>query len=334
MRHMQMMDTYGRHVSYLRLSVTDRCNLRCFYCRKKEDLQFIPHNKILRYEEMLRLIHAVRDLGVSKVRLTGGEPFVRREFLGFLEQACTLFPEMDFRLTTNGTYLSNNAERLRRMGLQYVNISLDTLDRQRYAEITGRDMFDRVWEGIHAALAAGLRVKLNAVALRSFTAEELEGFIAFALQHPVDVRFIEFMPIGAGTSWEEGQYWSAEELVAAAQAVTPLEPVRAHDCNHGPARMYKLLQGQGRLGVISPLSDHFCAQCNRLRVTPDGRLRTCLFSDKEYRLRPHLRHPKLGPEHLRRLLAAANAHKPMGYELLQAKKDNAVCQRGMSAIGG
>ncbi len=329
-----MTDDYGRSVSYLRLSVTDRCNLRCFYCRNKEGLQFIPHHKILRYEEMLRLIAAVESMGVSKVRLTGGEPFVRRDFIEFLEQAAERFPQTDFRVTTNGTYLTTHAERLHRMGMRYVNVSLDTLDPQRYAEITGRDMFSRVWDGIHACLEAGLRVKLNAVALRSFTADELEGFIAFALEHPVDVRFIEFMPIGASTSWEEQQYWSAEELVAAAKNITPLEPVTAQDRNKGPARMYNLGRGRGRLGVISPLSDHFCAQCNRLRVTPDGRLRTCLFSDKEYRLRPHLRHPKLGIEHLRRVLVAANAHKPLGYELLQAKKDNAVCQRGMSAIGG
>jgi cyclic pyranopterin phosphate synthase len=297
-------------------------------------LRYIPHEKILRYEEMLELIHVLRDMGVAKVRMTGGEPFVRKEFIGFLDQAIQSFPGLDFRLTTNGTYLPEYADRLKSMGLETVNISLDTLNPRRYEQITGRDQFAPVWEGIHDCLRAGLRVKINVVALRGYNYDELEGFLELATDYPLDIRFIEFMPIGASTAWEEAQYWSMDELLARAKEMVRLEPAQSEEPNKGPARMFDLIAGRGRLGVISAISDHFCLQCNRLRVTPDGRLRTCLFSDKEYRLRPFFRNPRLSQRHLRSALRAAQAKKPLGFQLLQAKKGQAVCQRKMSAIGG
>ncbi len=331
-----IIDKYGRGVSYLRLSVTDRCNLNCFYCRDSRIFKFMPHDYILRYEEMLRVISAAQECGVSKLRLTGGEPFVRKGFTSFLEMICADHPEMDMRITTNATLLSGEMHKLKNKGLGHLNISLDTLDRKKYAKITGRDLYSSVRDAIDEGLAEGLRLKVNVVAMRGVNDDELSDFIQFALDYPLDVRFIEFMPIGGKTLWNQDFHWPCEDIVRDAGELTHLEPINSRNKTSGPAKLYSLPQGQGRLGVISPLSNHFCNECNRLRVTPDGRLRTCLFSDKEYRLRGLLRSPKISQAQLRKVLKKAGEDKPLGYKILQEhqKKEESVCQKIMSAIGG
>lgn len=337
-------DKYGRTVSYLRLSITDRCNLRCFYCKGGGKLDLLPHDDILRYEEMLKLIGLARDLGVRKVRLTGGEPLVRRDVLPFLDKVLTRYPGLDLRLTTNATVLPGKARLLKSFGLERVNISLDTLRREVFERITGRDHYLDVRRAIDECLAEGLKVKINAVALHTINDQDLPGFIDLATRLPLDVRFIEFMPMGQNTSWSSDYYWTAQNIVEQASGLAELKLVEhclagkptAGD-THGPARMYDIVGGQGRFGVISPLSDHFCGTCNRLRITSDGRLRTCLFSDKQYRLRPLLRHPKLGPEFVRTVLERAGKRKPLGYQLLAKAAESAkhaVCATHMSGIGG
>ncbi len=334
-------DQYGRLVSYLRLSITDRCNLRCFYCRGEHKLDLLPHKDILRYEEMLQLIELARDMGVRKVRLTGGEPLIRRDLLPFLERVLTRTPDLDLRLTTNATLLSGKAAQLRDLGLSRVNISLDTLRRKAYEEITGRDFYLEVRKAIDECLEAGLKVKVNAVALRGINDRDLPGFIDLARELPLDVRFIEFMPMGQDTSWTRDCYWAAQDIVADATQLAdlvavPREQEKQGD-THGPARMYNIVGGAGRFGVISPLSDHFCGSCNRLRITSDGRLRTCLFSDKQYRLLPLLRHPKLGAAFVRTVMERAGTRKPLGYQLLAQAVENAkgaVCATHMTDIGG
>ncbi len=333
-------DAYGRTVSYLRLSLTDRCNLRCFYCRGNEALSFFPHDEILRYEEILQLIGLARDSGVEKVRLTGGEPMVRRDFMNFIERALTRFPALDLRLTTNATLLPGNAARLKALGLSKVNISLDTLRRGLYEEITGYDFYAQVRRAIDESLEHGLGVKINVVALKGVNERDLPGFVDMATSLPLDVRFIEFMPIGSGTTWKQDYYWPAMEIVEQAARLADLRPLdeTKSERNHGPASMYTIQGGEGRIGVISPLSNHFCGSCNRLRITSDGRLRTCLFSDKQYRLRPLLRHPKLGIEFVRRVVERARQRKPLGYTLLQEAQEAAhraaVCSTKMQGIGG
>ncbi len=349
-----VMDTFGRTVNYLRFSVTDRCNLRCFYCRAGDDLSFIPHRKILRYEEILTLIEIAQAMGVRKVRLTGGEPLVRRDFIPFLKDATQRFPAMDFRLTTNGVALAKHVDALRAIGLSAVNISLDALDRERFASITGVDAFDRVWKGFEASLAAGLPVKLNAVAMRDMNRQDLAGFVALAREHPIHVRFIEFMPMGAKTQWSDAHFWSADDILEDIRRHATLTPLPVHSgdppdrqrdpdgaerdgpllalATGGPARMFAIEGGRGAIGVISPMTNHFCASCNRLRITSDGRLRTCLFSDQEYRLRPLLRHPALGPAAVRRVIEKATRRKPLGHALL--RKTRAASEKRMSAIGG
>ena len=330
-----IQDNYGRGVSYLRLSITDRCNLRCFYCRPGKGSRFIPHKNILTYEDMLYLLHAASGMDVQKVRLTGGEPFARRDILYFLHRLKSGLPEMEIRLTTNATLIAGKIRALRDIGIKGLNISLDTLSRDKYQRITGLDKLDSVMASIDRCLEEGIRVKINAVALKGVNDDELGDFIRLAMDKPLDVRFIEFMPIGEKTLWEQDYYWSSADLLTQAAEITDMVPVDNLTRNHGPARMYKPGQGLGRVGVISPLSAHFCATCNRLRVTANGRLRTCLFSDKEYNLLPLIRSPKIGPERLRLVMERAGRKKPMGHELMSGgKKEKSLCRRVMSSIGG
>jgi GTP 3',8-cyclase len=327
-----LRDGRGREVSYLRLSVTDRCNLSCMYCRPKNRIAFIPHDNILRYEELLDLVSLARDMGINKVRLTGGEPFARRDVMVLVESIRRRHPEMDLRLTTNATMMAGKAAILADLGVSAVNISLDTLDRAKYARITGHDRLPEVRRALDEALAAGMRVKVNAVALRGINTDEIPDFVRLALDTPLDVRFIEFMPMGDGNLWRPENYISAKDVLDVAHRAVELSPVENDHVSGGPARMYRIAGGIGRFGVISPLSEHFCDSCNRLRITSDGKLRTCLFSEREFRLRPLLRNKKLGLAKVRQVIAIALRHKPLGYEVLNP---GAVPDaRGMSGIGG
>ena len=295
----------------------------------------LSHDEMLRFEECLELIAVASELNIFKVRLTGGEPFIRKNFLHFLEQVVRNHPNLDIRLTTNATLLSGKIGALKEIGVKGLNISLDTLDRAKFQRITGRDFFTQVRGAIDQCLEQGLRIKINVVALKGVNDDELPDFIHLAERLPLDVRFIEFMPVGESTLWRPDQLWTAAEILRDAGKIIGLDPVADRHGRNGPARMFTLRGGRGRLGVISPLSSHFCNSCNRLRITPDGRLRTCLFSDKEYRLRPLLRSPKLGREHIRRVIIRAGKVKPLGHDLLAAQgRERSVCRKIMSAIGG
>ena len=329
-----LIDSHGRKVSYLRLSITDRCNLRCLYCRPAAEWTFLPHEQILSFEEMAELVDVARLAGVEKVRLTGGEPFARKGFISFVGRLHGKYPDLDLRITTNGTMLAGRIDELREAGISCLNISLDTLRREKFQDITGVDAFDQVRAGIDACLAGGLRVKVNVVALKGINDDELPGFVDFARSHGLDVRFIEFMPIGYQSRWSRENYWPAKEIVASVEELVPLDEVREASRNSGPARMYRIAGGSGRIGVISAVSNHFCESCNRFRVTSDGKLRTCLFSDKEYDVRSILRNPHHTTQELLQLFDRANREKPMGYRLLQDRQQNQVCDRAMTAIGG
>ncbi|MGM0425160.1 MAG: GTP 3',8-cyclase MoaA [Thermodesulfobacteriota bacterium] len=329
-------DGYGREINYLRLSVTDRCNLRCFYCNNNcENPAWLPHKEILSYEECLSLLQVACQLGVNKVRLTGGEPFVRKDFVWFLSQIVERFPDLDLRVTSNGSLLEGKIEQLQQIGLKGLNISLDTLQRSKFEQITGKDQYLQVRENIDRCLGQGLRIKVNVVAMRGINDSELQDFLVLAQEYPLDLRFIEFMPIGENSVWGQKYYWSADEILRNLEQRVRLVPLSREQKNCGPARMFQLSPGLGRVGVISPLSHHFCATCNRFRITPDGRLRTCLFSDREYRLRPILRNPDLSLQQVYRVMRLAGAKKPLGHDLLQRQAGGqAVCQRIMSTIGG
>lgn len=344
----RLVDDHGRTVRYLRFSVTDRCNLRCIYCRSNAMERSIPHDEVLRYEEMLRVVEAAVGSGVEKVRLTGGEPFARKGLMSFIRMLRTNFPQVDVRITTNATLIRPHVAELRELGIKVVNISLDSFRPEVFASVTGRDLLHEVRAAMDDLLAAGIRLKINAVALRGVNDGELPSFLDFARHNPVDVRFIEFMPMGADTRWSQSNFWPATDILTEAQRVVTLTPLasRSHSqgeelesprdrsVHGGPARMYAMEGGQGRFGLITAMSNHFCGACNRLRVTSDGFLRTCLFADKEYALRGILRHPRLGVEHLRRVMALANKGKPLGEELLRARREVAVAAKRMVSIGG
>jgi cyclic pyranopterin phosphate synthase len=334
MHNEHVTDDYGRKISYMRLSVTDRCNLRCFYCRSNKVRDFILHENILTYEEMIGVIKLGREIGIEKLRLTGGEPFCRRDFLAFLGMVKEECPVLDTRLTTNGVMLGGKAPALKHLGITRVNISLDTLDPAKFKRITGRDAQARVLEAIDECLRYGLAVKINVVAMKGVNDDELPAFVDFAKNKPVDVRFIEFMPIGCRTCWREDTVWKTDEIMGTVSPLAELRPVAENEKNKGPARMYDIVGGQGRLGFISPMSDHFCDTCNRLRITSDGRLRTCLFSDRGVELRPLIRDPEKGFPAALEAVRAEIANKPRGYELLANMKSGGVCKTFMSSIGG
>lgn len=324
-------DVHGREVRYLRLSITDRCNLRCMYCRV--DNTFIPHPDVLRYEEMESIVDVAVSLGVVKVRLTGGEPFVRKGFPEFLVRLRQQHPSIDLRVTSNGVMLAPHAPLLASLGVR-VNLSLDTLSPEKFATITGRDLLPRVLESMDAMREHKVPFKLNAVALRTLNDDELPAFLDLARKYSIDMRFIEFMPMGESTLWSQTHYWPAGDVLAAASRHATLTPAPRNAETDGPARMYNVDGGPGRFGLITPLSNHFCATCNRLRITSDGRLRTCLFDDKEYRLAPIIRHPRLGPKAIANILRRATMHKPLGVRILEKRAAHAVAHRTMTAIGG
>ncbi|BCS89704.1 GTP 3',8-cyclase MoaA [Pseudodesulfovibrio sediminis] len=329
-------DTHGRSVSYMRVSVTDRCNLRCTYCAG-EGVNFIPHPNILRYEEILELISLAKSLGVAKVRFTGGEPFVRKGFGEFMVDAARQYPDLDLCVTTNATLIGEHIDNFVQAGIKRLNISLDTMVPEKYAAITGRDLYATVIENINRCLDADMTVKINAVAMRGFNDSELPAFMEFATENRVDFRFIEFMPVGLETGWKDDLVWKAEDILEEAGKIVKLTPVtQPGERRNGPARMFAIEGGKGRVGLISPYTNHFCATCNRLRITSDGVLRTCLFSDKVYKLRDALRHPNLGIKAVERIVRAASRRKPIGHELLERMPagKGGVCRTRMASIGG
>lgn len=329
-----LSDAFGRVINYLRVSVTDRCNLRCIYCLPVKDFRFLPHSSVLAYEEYLRIITLAAPLGLSKVRLTGGEPLARRGFEDFLGRVVDSAPKLDIRLTTNGTLLAGRARRLAELGLKVVNISLDSLRPATYQRVTGQDLFAQARRAVDECLEAGLKVKINAVAMKGVNDAELPAFVELARTHPVDVRFIEFMPIGDNTAWKASLVWPAADILEKLGRLAELIPELPGAASRGPAQLWRMADGQGRLGVISGISGHYCASCNRLRLTCDGRLRPCLYSDVEYRLRPLLRHPRVSDERLLDVLRRALARKPMGYKLLEERDRRSVCAKPMASIGG
>ncbi len=304
----------------------------------------------MRYEELLRLVGVAVGLGVHKVRLTGGEPFARKGLISFMESLHTAHPHVDIRLTTNATMLREHVPALYEMGVRTVNISLDSFNKETFARVTGRDLLHEVRAAIDALLERGIFVKLNAVAMRGVNDKELQSFVHFSRDHRADVRLIEFMPMGSDTLWSSQVFWSAEDIVNEAKKYATLTPCTrdatayteqgtTQDASYdGPARMFQVDGGRGRFGVITPLSNHFCNACNRLRVTSDGFLRTCLFADSECALRGILRHPRIdaqrGDAMLRHIFLTATRSKPLGSVLLKARQAVAVAKKNMVSIGG
>jgi len=323
-----LRDSFGRKVDYLRLSVTDRCDLRCVYCMPPEGIPLKPMSEILTYDELIRTVRVAVSLGVRKVRITGGEPLVRRDIVSFVRRVAKVPGVLDLSMTTNGTALPGMSVPLKEAGLSRVNVSLDTIRRDRYAEITRRDSLPRVLSGIGAAVRAGLSpVKINVVLLHGLLPAEVEDFLAMAREMPVKVRFIERMPIGCSPS---EAFVSAEGI---RDRILSLPGVReARNGGSSAAVTYEVPGFRGKLGVISPVSRKFCNQCNRLRVTADGRLRSCLFGRETLDLRGVLRSGR-GDGTVAEMLRAAVLAKPEGHDLC-GRGDVPSAAEPMSRVGG
>jgi cyclic pyranopterin phosphate synthase len=284
-----LRDAHGRAITDLRVSVTDRCNFRCRYCMPAEGMPWLAREEILSFEEITRLVRILAGLGITDVRLTGGEPLARREFPRLVSMLRPIEGLRDLSVTTNGYLLERDAAALVDAGIDRVNVSIDSLARDRFHEITRRDALPQVLRGLEA-IAAHERVrpiKVNAVAMRDFTEHEVLRFAEFARSTDYQVRFIEFMPLDADRAWEPDMVLTGGEIRELIETRYPLEPLKREP--HATARVYRFADGKGEIGFINPVSEPFCADCNRIRLTADGELRTCLFSMHETDLRAPLR---------------------------------------------
>ena len=333
-----MEDRYGHRISYLRVSITDRCNERCAYCMPGELHEWLPREGILSFEEMLRIVGIGAQLGVSKVRVTGGEPLTRRGVLDFLGRVAQVSGVNDLGLSTNGTLLSRKTESgattasaLRRSGVRAVNISLDTLDREQYALITGRDFLPEVINGIHSAVAAGFaQIKLNSVLMRGRNEDQILPLIQFAAEHGLILRFIELMPVSTSEVLNEENFMSIGHAKRAIENhLGPLIPEPSFRTN-GPAAYYQIPGRKQRIGFIGAMTNlHFCETCNKLRLTCDGKLRPCLGSALEFDILTPLRNGATDAE-LTQFFRDVVDRKPQQHEF----RDNYRPGRKMIAIGG
>ena len=331
MKREPLRDGHGRLIGDLRVSVTDRCNFRCQYCMPAEGLPWLERTEILTFEEITRLVGLLADMGVHDVRLTGGEPLVRKQFPRLAQMLAEIDAVHDLSVTTNGFLLERDAEALVRAGINRYNVSIDSLQRDRFFELTRRDALPQVLRGLEqlASFPEAHPIKINAVAIRGFTEDEVIPLADFARHTPYEVRFIEFMPLDADHAWNEDQVLTGAEIRDAIDAVYPLEPQPREP--HATARVYRFADGNGKIGFINPVSEPFCSDCDRIRLTADGHLRTCLFSLNETDLRGPLR-DGADDDELERIIRDAVWLKELKHHV--GEPGFIQPARSMSAIGG
>jgi len=326
-----LQDGHGRFIGDVRISVTDRCNFRCQYCMPAEGLPWLERTEILTFEEIARIVALLASMGVGDVRLTGGEPLVRRGFPKLAALIAAIDDVDDLSVTTNGFLLERDAEALVAAGINRFNVSIDSLQQDRFFELTRRDALPKVMRGLErlASFPEAHPIKINAVAIRDFTEEEVLPFAEMARRTPYEIRFIEFMPLDADQAWTRDQVLTGAEIRAAIDAVYPLEP-EPRDPS-ATARVYRFADGKGRIGFINPVSEPFCGDCNRIRVTAEGKLRTCLFSVNETDLREPLR-SGADDDELEQIIRDAVWRKELKHHVGEAGFVRPA--RSMSAIGG
>ncbi|HTM14035.1 MAG TPA: GTP 3',8-cyclase MoaA [Bryobacteraceae bacterium] len=292
-----LIDTYGRVHDNLRISVTDRCNIRCFYCMPEEGVKFQPREEILTFEEIERFVRVAVSLGVRKLRITGGEPLLRKDLAKLIHRLGAIEGIQDMALTTNGVLLANQAQELYDAGLRRLNVHLDTLDRERFKQITRRDDFGKVMNGIETALRIGYPViKINAVAVKNLVEGDIVPLARFGREHGIEIRYIEFMPLDAQGIWDHDKVLLTDDMIAMlTREIGPLREIPDRD-PRAPATEYEFADGQGRIGFIASVSKPFCLNCNRIRLTADGKFRYCLFAIEETDMRGLLRNGVQSPE--------------------------------------
>lgn len=325
-----LLDPHGRKIEYLRVSVVDSCNLRCFYCRPGDLCKPRSVRGQLSRQQIVQAVAVAAKAGIRKVRLTGGEPLVRKDIIEIVREIAKIPEIEDLSLTTNGTLLAELAKPLREAGLKRVNISLDSLDGRNFEQITCGGKIQATLDGIDAAFAAGLiPVKINMVVMKGINDHEVQSFARLTHDRDIHVRFIEYMPmLGQAEMWQK-HYLPSQEIMALCEAVGPMESRPEEDLN-GPARNFRYQHATGRLGFITPVSQHFCSQCNRLRLTSDGKLKPCLFSAAEVDLLPALK----SGEDLLPLIYEVIQKKPAQAEASPAAQGSTCGPRGMVEIGG
>ncbi len=341
----RLVDSFGRLHNNLRISVTDRCNIRCFYCMPAENVEFMPKEHLLSFEEIERVVRIGTTLGIDRIRLTGGEPLVRRDLHVLVKKLAAVPGIVDIGLTTNGILLEEQAQELRDAGLRRLNISLDALDPEIFKKVTRRDGYERVLAGIEAARRVGFSpIKLNAVSVRGLTEDQIVPFGQLARETDTVVRFIEFMPLDADSQWQRDKVLFAHEIIATLESA--FGPLRAVDsvgigpsallpvigtATHAPAQDFEFADGKGRIGLIASVSQPFCGSCNRFRLTADGRLRNCLFSLEETEIK-HLLRSDSEDEPIAQAMLSSIAAKKEGHEINTAKFIQP--DRPMYSIGG
>jgi cyclic pyranopterin phosphate synthase len=324
-----LSDSFQRPINYLRISVTDRCNLRCIYCMPAEGVSLLSHNDILSYEEIYTVVKAAAEMGINKVRLTGGEPLVRAGLPELVRMLANMDSIDDISLTSNGTFLSHHAAELKEAGLHRVNISLDTLKPDRFKDITRCGNLADTLEGIEVAGAAGLNpVKINMVVMAGINDDELTDFATKTVSEGWHVRFIELMPLN-GDEPITSKLVSVSDMRRRIESLGKLEPCMV-SVGSGPAKYFRLPNANGSIGFITPVTEHFCYHCNRLRLTADGKLRPCLLSEEEIDLREPLRRGA-SAEELKNLIEEAIARKPLGHHLAEGRMPRG---RPFSQVGG
>ncbi|KAB3533522.1 GTP 3',8-cyclase MoaA [Alkaliphilus serpentinus] len=321
-----MKDIYSRRINYMRISITDLCNLRCQYCMPEEGIRNKKlHKEILTFEEIISIVEAGAKLGINKIRITGGEPLVRRDILQLIDGVAAIDGVDDIALTTNGIFLKDMAKDLKRAGLKRVNISIDSLKPNRFKEITrGGDLY-KVLDGIQEAINLGMTpIKLNTVIIGGFNDDEVVDFAQLTLKDEIDVRFIELMPVGEASQWATERFISNHEVKKSIGELIPI-----HEKTSGPAEYYRLPEGKGRVGFINPISSHFCGSCNRIRLTSDGRLKPCLHSNHEIDIMQVVRN---NPQEIAEVLKNSIMQKPERHFLYSNRHE--ISKRNMSEIGG
>lgn len=330
MLNTKLIDKYNRNLNYLRISITDRCNLKCIYCAPHNVVPKLPYKEILSYEEILRIVKVGVRLGISKVRITGGEPLVRKGVFQFLKQLTEIEGLIDISLTTNGVLLKDNIEKIKATGIERINISVDTLNREKFIQITGHDLFDNVWEGIELAQKMGFNpIKLNVVPLKGVNDDELIDIARLSFIYPFHIRFIEYMPMG-GNKTEKDRHLLAPEIKRRISTLGQLIAVEKKS-NDGPAERFKFDSALGEIGFIRPISQHFCNTCNRLRLSASGRLRPCLLSDYQEDIKTRLR-KGCSDKELSEIFFKAVRKKPSEHNLTGDNSTGISTQ--MSTIGG
>ena len=328
----KLYDNHGRVINYVRLAVTDRCNLRCFYCMPEEGIKYVPQKELMSYEEMKRLMQVLTSMGIRKVRITGGEPFVRKDMIQFIHSLSTIPALEQIHLTTNGTLTAPLIPKLKKIGIKSVNLSLDSLDKDRFFEITRRDEFDNVLHTFDQLLHHDISTKINAVVMEGKNTEDIIPMTQLTKDHPVSVRFIEEMPFnGSGTNYPT-LTWNHKKILAHLQDHFPTIH-KIPDPNFSTSANYQIPGHQGTIGIIAAYSRTFCGTCNRIRLTPQGMLKTCLYDNGVFNIKNILRSGATDEQLRDTFLAALGTRAKDGYEAEQRRKGKEI-QESMATIGG